>query len=89
MTHRGLLFDFKSYAQTHQITYDQFSSFRIGSAELEAVAAWQGLTFRAGDILLIRFGVTKTLGQMTGAEQGAALSSGKICGLEGSKEIAG
>lgn len=52
------------------------------------MAAWQGLTFRAGDILLIRFGVTETLGQMTGVEQGAAMSSGKMCGLDGSKGMA-
>lgn len=88
MTGRGVLIDFKSYAQNHGINYDQFSGFRIGATELEAVATWQGLTFRAGDILLIRFGVTETLGQMTGAEQGAAMSSGKMCGLEGSKEMA-
>ncbi|KAJ5209388.1 cyclase [Penicillium cf. viridicatum] len=85
---RGVLIDFKSYAQNHGINYNQFSGFRIGTTELEAVATWQGLTFRAGDILLIRFGVTETLGQMTGAEQGAAMSSGKMCGLEGSKEMA-
>ncbi|QQK40769.1 Putative cyclase [Penicillium digitatum] len=88
VTGRGVLIDFKSYAQNHGISYDQFSGFRIGISELEAVAAWQGLTFLAGDILLIRFGVTETLAQMTGAEQGVAMSSGKMCGLEGSKEMA-
>ncbi|KAJ5960840.1 cyclase [Penicillium vulpinum] len=84
---RGVMLDFKSYAEIHGISYNQFSGFRIGITELEAVATWQGLTFRAGDILLIRFGVTETLGQMTGAEQGAAMCSGRMCGLEGSKEI--
>jgi kynurenine formamidase len=88
VTGRGVLLDFKGYAQAHQQAYDQFSGFRIGTAELEAVAAWQGVTFRAGDILLIRFGVTETLGQMTGVEQGAAMSSRSMCGLEGTKEMA-
>ncbi|KAJ5384092.1 hypothetical protein N7517_002003 [Penicillium concentricum] len=88
VTGRGVLIDFKSYAQSHGITYNQFSGFRIGTTEIEVVATWQGVTFRAGDILLIRFGVTETLGQMTGPEQGAAMSSGKMCGLEGSKRMA-
>jgi kynurenine formamidase len=78
----------KSYAESQETYYDQFSGFRIGPVELEAIAAWQELTFRPGDILLIRFGVTETLGQMSGAEQGIAMSSGKMCGLEGSKEMA-
>lgn len=42
------------------------------------MAAWQGITFQVGDILLIRFGVTETRGQMTGAEQAAAMRSGTI-----------
>ncbi|CAG7950841.1 unnamed protein product [Penicillium nalgiovense] len=88
VTGRGVLLDFKRYAESQKIDYDEFSSFRIGTRELDAVAAWQGLTFRTGDILLIRFGVTEKLGQMNGAEQGAAMSGHKICGLEGSKEMA-
>ncbi|OQE28964.1 hypothetical protein PENFLA_c004G00879 [Penicillium flavigenum] len=84
-TGRGVLTDFNSYAQSHGISYDQFSSFRIGDIELEAVAASQGITFQAGDILLIRFGVTETLGQTTGAEKAAAMNSDTMCGLYGSK----
>ena len=88
VTGRGVLIDIKSYAESQKTRYDEFSNFRIGTQELEEVAAWQGLSFRAGDILLIRFGVTETLGQMSGAEQGVAMSTGKMCGLEGSKEMA-
>ncbi|CAG8319033.1 unnamed protein product [Penicillium salamii] len=88
VTGRGVLIDFKSYAESHELHYDQFSGFRIGTKDLEMVAAWQGLTFRPGDILLIRFGVTEALGQMSGAEQGAAMSTGQMCGLEGSKDMA-
>ncbi|KAJ6188137.1 cyclase [Penicillium mononematosum] len=74
-----------SYAHSHGISYDQFSSFHIGVIELQAVAASQGITFQAGDILLIRF---ETLGQMTGAEKAAAMTGGTMCGLDGSKEMA-
>ncbi|CAG7982427.1 unnamed protein product [Penicillium olsonii] len=88
VTSRGVLIDFKSYAESHGLHYDQFSSFRIGSEDLEKVAAWEGLTFRPGDILLIRFGVTEALGQMSGAQQGAAMGAGRMCGLEGSKDMA-
>ncbi|KAJ5513712.1 cyclase [Penicillium fimorum] len=88
VTGPGVLIDFKSYAQSHGISYDQFSGFRIGATELEEVASWQGVTFQVGDILLTRFGVTETLSQMTGAGQGGAMRSGKMCGLEGSNKMA-
>jgi kynurenine formamidase len=88
VTGRGVLIDIKSYTESQKTHYDEFSNYRIGTQQIEEVAAWQGLTFRAGDILLIRFGVTERLGQMSGAEQGAAMSTGKMCGLEGSKEMA-
>ncbi|KAJ6063341.1 uncharacterized protein N7446_007461 [Penicillium canescens] len=88
VTGRGVLIDFARYAHAKQIPYEKFSNFHIGPADIEAVAAHENITFRPGDILLIRFGVTETLSGMTGEEQGAAMSSHKMCGVEGTKEMA-
>ncbi|KAJ5742426.1 uncharacterized protein N7511_011445 [Penicillium nucicola] len=88
VTGRGILIDFKRYACAKQISYGTFSNFHIGPAEIEAIAAHQNVTFRPGDILLIRFGVTEALGSMTGEQQATALSSHRMCGLEGNKEMA-
>ncbi|KAJ6017217.1 cyclase [Penicillium sp. IBT 35674x] len=85
---RGVLIDFKSYAEAHGVKYCPFSAFRIGVSDIKAVASYQGITFRSGDILIIRFGVTEALGDMTGDEQAAAMSSYQACGLDGSEEMA-
>ncbi|OQD82958.1 hypothetical protein PENANT_c019G11720 [Penicillium antarcticum] len=88
VTGRGILIDFERYARAKQIPYDKFSNFHIGPVDIEAVAAHQNVTFKPGDILLIRFGVTEALSLMTGEQQAAALSRHRMCGLEGSKEMA-
>lgn len=85
---RGVLIDFKSYAEAKEIEYSVFSGFRIGISDIEAAASYQGVTFQPGDILIIRFGVTEVLGAMTGDEQAAAMASHHACGIEGSKEMA-
>jgi kynurenine formamidase len=88
VTGRGVLVDFERYASAKKIHYNKFSNFHIGPADIEAVAAYQGLTFRPGDILLIRFGVTEMLSVMTGEEQAAAMANHRMCGIEGSKKMA-
>ncbi|KAJ5668660.1 cyclase [Penicillium macrosclerotiorum] len=85
---RGVLIDFKTYAKVKGIEYSPFSGFRIGIADIEAVAAYQGVSFKPGDILILRFGVTEALGDMTGLEQAEAMASHHACGIEGSKEMA-
>lgn len=85
---RGVLIDFKSYAEAKGIEYSPFSSFQLTIEDIEAVAAYQGTTFRTGDILLVRFGLTEALDHKTGDEQAAILSTGKFCGLESSEEMA-
>ncbi|CAE7181617.1 unnamed protein product, partial [Rhizoctonia solani] len=53
---RGILLDFYAYAQRHNIEYSAFSQYGITLDQLKAVQAEQGIEFRPGDILLIRFG---------------------------------
>lgn len=85
---RGVLIDFKSYAEAKGIEYSPCSAFQISIADIEAVAAYQNTTFQTGDILIVRFGFTEALSHKTGEEQAATLGSGQYCGLEGSIEMA-
>lgn len=52
------------------------------------MAADQGVTFKPGDILIIRFGVTEALGGKTGEEQAKAMAGYGACGIEGTVEMA-
>ncbi|OKP14064.1 hypothetical protein PENSUB_333 [Penicillium subrubescens] len=85
---RGVLIDYKSYADHKGIQYSPFSSHRITPSDIETVAAYQGTKFQPGDILIIRFGVTEVLGKLNAEEQAAAMSTHHACGLEGTEEMA-
>ncbi|KAJ5123741.1 hypothetical protein N7448_009838 [Penicillium atrosanguineum] len=85
---RGVLIDFKSYADAKCFKFDPFSSFRIGIKDIEKVAAYQDVTFRQGDILIVRFGFTEALGKMTAEEQRVKMSTHSYCGLDGTEEMA-
>ena len=88
MAGRGVLIDYRAYAESKGIEYSPFSSFRIGIADIEEVARYQGVAFRPGDILIIRFGFTEALGAMTPEEQTKSFSTGYICGVDGTVEFA-
>lgn len=54
---RGVLLDFYAYAQRHKLEYDPYTPYGVTVQQLKAVQAEQGIEFRKGDILLIRFGI--------------------------------
>ncbi|KAL9095823.1 MAG: hypothetical protein Q9165_001820 [Trypethelium subeluteriae] len=85
---RGVLLDYKAYADKHGIEYSPFEAKRITVAELEAVAKEQGVTFKTGDILLVRSGFTEALTGVTPEQQGERLGTHKSCGVDGSIETA-
>ncbi|KAF2235318.1 hypothetical protein EV356DRAFT_575972 [Viridothelium virens] len=85
---RGTLLDYKAYADKHGIEYSPFEAKRITVAELEAVAKEQGVTFKTGDILIIRSGFTEALTGVTPEQQGEGLGTHKTCGVDGSIETA-
>lgn len=85
---RGVLLDYRAWAETQGITYDCFSDKRIKISELEEVAKWEGVDFKFGDILIVRTGFTEELGQMDAAAQEKALGTHQTCGVEGNKESA-
>ncbi|TVY14778.1 hypothetical protein LARI1_G007478 [Lachnellula arida] len=56
---RGVLIDYVAYAERHRIEYSATECHAISHADLDAAAEAQGLTFKQGDILLVRSGLTK------------------------------
>ncbi|KAH7154774.1 hypothetical protein DER46DRAFT_628568 [Fusarium sp. MPI-SDFR-AT-0072] len=82
---RGVLMDYKAWTEKQDISYDPFDAHRIKISEIEQVAADQGVTFKQGDVLIIRTGYTEALGSMTGVQQADAIGTYRACGVEGSK----
>lgn len=53
---RGVLIDFRRFAEAHGIEYSPGVRYGITPDQLREAAAWQGLDFQPGDILLLRVG---------------------------------
>jgi kynurenine formamidase len=53
---RGVLLDFVRWAEANNLEYDPFDSYAITLDQILQVAAWEGVEFRCGDILLVRTG---------------------------------
>lgn len=85
---RGILLDYRAYADANGIEYSSFSDKRITTEELEKVAEWEDVQFKPGDILIIRTGFTDDLGGMSAEEQEKALGSHQTCGVEGNEKSA-
>ena len=84
-----MLLDWRSYALRNKIQYSPFTSHPIPLDELLAVAAEQNVTFRRGDVLLIRSGWTEEYLKLT-TEQQLALSrreKREFVGVEASREM--
>lgn len=78
---RGVLLDYRHYAQTHNKPYDPYTSHAITFTDLQACAASQGLNLlpesqggdiRIGDILLIRSGFVEKYNSLTPEDRYAA-----------------
>jgi len=85
---RGVLIDYKAYADKNSIKYSPFNAHRIKVSEIETVAKEQGVTFKQGDIIIVRSGFTEALGAMTAEQQAEALGTHRTCGVEGTDESA-
>ena len=85
---RGVLLDYKAYAQDKGIKYDCFSDHAITVEDLDNVAKHQGTELRQADILIVRSGFTDELGGATAEEQERMLGSHKCVGVKGCKETA-
>lgn len=85
---RGVLLDYRAYAQEKGIKYDCFDAHAISVQDLEDVAKHQGTKFKHGDILIVRSGFTEDLGAASAEEQERMLGTHKAVGVKGCKETA-
>ncbi|KZW02782.1 hypothetical protein EXIGLDRAFT_636798 [Exidia glandulosa HHB12029] len=85
---RGVLIDYKAYADEKGIAFGPFDGKSITVRDLEEVAKHQGVEFKQGDILIVRTGYTEALTGKTAEEQLAYLMSRTVSGVEPSEEVA-
>ncbi|KAL4810343.1 hypothetical protein BDV18DRAFT_56237 [Aspergillus unguis] len=86
---RGVLLDYKAWADAQGIQYSAFETHKITVSNLEAVAKWEGVELRQGDILIVRSGFTKGLQDAkTPEKQAECMASHRTVGVEGSAESA-
>ncbi|KAK1468002.1 hypothetical protein CCUS01_06706 [Colletotrichum cuscutae] len=84
---RGVLIDYKAYADAKGIDYHPMEGYRITIEDIEAVAKHQGVEFKQGDIFLFRTGITEILDKPT-PEDFAKLGQYKLSGVHGTEETA-
>ncbi|KAK7957716.1 hypothetical protein PG988_012564 [Apiospora saccharicola] len=87
---RGVLLDYRAYAEAKGIEYEPMSRHTITIEDLEAVAVHQGTEFKRGDILVIRTGMAEDLAPMTGEQQLQKMMDGQggLMGVEGNEKAA-
>lgn len=84
---RGVLIDHKRWADSNGKAYSPFTDRRITIEEIETIAKEEGVTFKQGDIIIIRSGFTEELTGISSEEQTQKLGH-KVCGVEGTPESA-
>ncbi|KAF3006875.1 hypothetical protein E8E13_010929 [Curvularia kusanoi] len=87
---RGVLLDYLEYARRHNIEYRAFSDHAIPLSVLLKVAQEQCVSFRRGDILFVRIGLTREWDREMSAEAKLAYaqsSAPQHAGLEGTEEM--
>lgn len=86
---RGVLIDYAAYADAHGIKYSPFETHKIYVKDIEAVAKWEGVEFKHGDIIIVRSGFTRGLEQArTEEKQAEAMGGHRAVGVFGSIETA-
>ncbi|CAK7225429.1 hypothetical protein SBRCBS47491_005887 [Sporothrix bragantina] len=85
---RGVLLDYRAYAERHNISYTSLDKHVISIADLEACALEQNTELRPGDVLLVRCGFTEEMSQLSPDEQTKVLYGYRFCGVESSVEMA-
>ena len=84
---RGVLLDYVAYAERHGIKYDAMSRHCIQVADLEAIAKEQQVTFKPGDLLIIRSGWIKWYNEHDESDRISHITNGKAyVGVQGCEE---
>ncbi|PHH66196.1 hypothetical protein CDD81_259 [Ophiocordyceps australis] len=81
---RGVLVDYKAYADATGVPFDPFDGTAIGIPDLEACIKHFGIDIRPGDILVLRTGTTEALENVATHQP----SYSQMSGLESSPEMA-
>jgi putative cyclase len=84
---RGVLIDFASWAEETGVDFSPLNGYAITIEEIEAVAAHQGVTFRPGDVFVLRTGMQKVLVQPF-EELMSKMGAATISGVESSVKSA-
>ena len=87
---RGVLLDYVAYAEKRGIDYSTFSDHSIPLSVLIEIAREENLTFKRGDILFVRVGVTKEWDTGMTTEDKNAYATTKTpqhAGIEGTEEM--
>ena len=93
---RGVLIDFKAWYEQkaaaegksgEEAICHPFGGHRISIEDIEAVARDQNVEFRAGDVLIVRTGMTEVFGAPTPADF-ALMQKVQFTGVNGTKDVA-
>lgn len=79
---RGVLIDYKAYADKKNIKYSPLSAHKITIAEIEDIARDQGIIFEQGDVFLLRTGYVEAIQAATQEEIPQMLTSPDNVGVE-------
>lgn len=86
---RGVLLDFRAWADQHGRAFNCFDADKVYTDDLDAVAAWEGVQLRQGDVIIIRTGFTEELEDAGTADaQEKLLGTHRTCGVYGHKDTA-
>ncbi|KAL5041444.1 hypothetical protein BDW71DRAFT_201361 [Aspergillus fruticulosus] len=86
---RGVLLDYQAYADAHGRKYSPFEAHKITVTDLDAVAKWEHVELRQGDIVIVRSGFTKGLQDAaTPEKQAECMATHRAVGVEGNEATA-
>lgn len=88
MVARGVLIDFKKYANETGRAFNPYTDDKISIDDIELVAKKQGVEFQQGDVIIIRSGFTEGLTGISGDKQAELMGSHRVCGVTGTEEAA-
>lgn len=87
---RGVLLDFQSYAERHNISFSPITRHIISIEQLTSIAEEQKVELRPGDVLIVRMGFTKWHDAASSDERkrGTRTGTGEFVGVEANEESA-
>lgn len=87
---RGVLIDYVSWAEKKGIKYTTFSQHEVKLSDILEIATECGISFRKGDILFVRIGVTKEWEHVMDESAKKAYAASKSplhAGVEGTTDV--